>query len=488
MLRKPFFFMACLCLFFSATAAMAWTGRMSGMADPRGLVKDDSDFLAIPSLLAREQENRFFLSCAFGVTDVSSMDASILSFPFPSAEHQLHGESFSHTLQTGGTRTSALGNFGLFLTAGLEDGDLRGNSNTAIQTFDSEVTHKLQNAALYMYYARPGESVDFGAALGVEYADRLTKTEQFGPMYVLNYIWGGMIPVRMLNLFGLPEDSSAWTADGSLSISRDFQNSDFSFVLGGNALLGGESAYDFQENNPGGGVNYAASTSGDHMEGYGAHAELRYTSDLADGWSLPVLARFEYSYRNTEGSGLGTGLLDAGMAYLTHFTSEGLSFTAGAGFNKELEHGLVAGGLYGSVSQSTDSAFVDQAGIGADYSDHPQNTEYRLTARIAYEAAIAARYTFNAGLSVYKGWLQGRYRHYDGMVARDISMNGGTAGALAAVGLTHEGEMFDVETFLNVGYAGYSTTGDGVDNIGFPMRLHLEQESMTARAGVALVF
>lgn len=488
MLRKRFLFTVCLWLVLSATAALGWTGRMSGMADPRGLVQDDSDFLAIPSLLAREQENRFVLSYAFGLSDVSSMDASIVTFPWGAAEHRLHGDASSHTVQLGGIRTSEVGNFGIFLTAGLEDATQRGSSQTALQTYDSEVTRDLRNAVLNMYYARPGQHADFGASLGVEYVDRFTKTEQSGPKYVLNYIWGGMFPVHMLNFFGLPEDSTAWKADGSLSMSRDFGHSELSLVLGGAALLSGESAYDFQENNLAGGVDYAASTYGDDMEGYSARAEVRYVSELQDGWSLPVLVRAEYSYWNTEGSGIGTGLLDAGMAYLTHFTRENLSVTAGAGFNREWGQSLVAGGLYGSVSQSTDSAFVDQAGIGADYSDHPRSNEYRITARLACETPISPRYTFNAGVSVYKGWIQGRYRHYDGMVVRDISLNGGTSGGLAAIGLAYSGENYDVETFLNVGYAGFSTTGDGVGTVGFATRIGLRQSSTSVKAGAALLF
>jgi hypothetical protein len=472
---------AILCALLSGAPAVAYEGRMSGMAGPFGLVEDESDFLIHPAGIASGKGINYYAVFGGLYERTPKWNYRISEYDPISVEH------FSY--KSDGHAWGAQGRLGMALPAGtgrigvfLDYAGLRGNySGYEAHTLDgvtdfgsTRLSTSPDTYGLTFLYGIPAGHGTFGASLGVAYTDE--ETREFitsGGIGIRNSIWGALYPpVLNLYAFMIPYKSTYWEGRGQLSYAGAMGRLPYALTLSGSVPFSSDNKYEYDEM-PG---SNAFTMKGD-VNGFNVGLDFWLRYPLRPNLSLPFLVRATYLYLDRDGAGPGP-VIEGTPYYFRyeHVKRKGL-VEAGGGFDYTPCKGArVAGGLYYNYLYDRETiriyedccAFTHTALF--DYEDYPKKREHRVVAKIAGERNLKPGVALRAGANVYYGWVtgnlssawQGDQDRYSVGVGRNGS-GGSSWGVNTAMGATWTFTAVSFEPFISAGFRSWDLHGHGVD-------------------------
>jgi hypothetical protein len=396
-----------LLVFALVGVAQAWQGRMGGMADPYGLVADESDYLIHPAKIANGEGTRFYGDYRFTYTGVTDWDYhrntfSLLGVPTGSVEDHVSGEELGHNGLVGISFPLGQGRMGLFLTyAGMRGG----YDGTQSAGFNLQLTNDLDKFALRLLYGLPiGGGFKLGAEAQLAYCQEKQQVNAFlsvPPNLVLNEVW---LP------YPFPNNSRYWEALFKGSLEKKFGPLDLEFTLRGGFDFGGTSKYNFEQQAPPGTPIEGFDTMGD-VQGwqFGGDLWLRYA--LATDLTLPFLVRVDYQTktRDTNGHWWLGGF--AGDEISSKDKQQNLAITAGGGVDKAFgKDTRIAAGIYYNYLQTKDefsetTIYLPPPGWSILAYTFPDEVEHQLLFRLAGEHTLSPAVALRAGLNFFYGWM-----------------------------------------------------------------------------------
>ncbi|HJX32078.1 MAG TPA: hypothetical protein VJ624_09560, partial [Thermodesulfobacteriota bacterium] len=286
---------------------------------------------------------------------------------------------------------------------------------------------------------------------------------------VKNNVWpweyfdGGFFP------FMIPYDSSYWELLGKAGVKKKLNAVDIDWSVRGGYILSSDSENQYEntwEYSPGG-HDYHADAKGD-VRGYRIGSDLWIRRQVNEGLSLPFLVSVDYTKKDRDGEGRGTGYVDGdpfpGRLYQYEHITRTFEVKAGGGIEKEVKGcGRVGAGLYYNYLQSRDDLWFDDYGNIYNNTRYPSNKEHRLVLNLAGEREVCSDFTLRGGLDFFYGWVvSDDYKSYvsDGDIV-DISLDGKNWGIGASLGASKKFSCVTLEPFIKAGYREFDVNGNG---------------------------
>lgn len=415
----PVFLVAALLGACWTGGAMAWQGRMGGMADPFGLVEDESDFLIHPSKIADGKDMSFYGDFKFLYRDVSDWSyrfglrppVRILGNPIAipglglSGGYSGSGDEQVYDAMVGMAMPAGPGRFGFFFNYEGTRGDYDGAgafSGSALGFGASLPTAYNLDSSMdsfkgrFLYGMPLGDGLKLGAELEVAYRSDENDTAERIRSFTFNNVnfdtlfqWndrngflGTLFP------FMYPQDSEYWEIVPKIGLTGAGGPVKWAATVRGGAIFGGENEWSSSQSlsvDPSAppinaalsvfDVNHSFKLDGD-VDGWkvGGDFWLRYA--LSPCNTLPFLLRIDYREisRDGTGSGLLTGAFrnpadDGSLLGLDPFAvplnwaydskEEVFEIETGGGLEYVPNGGLrIAGGLYYKYIDSTQTAGI----------------------------------------------------------------------------------------------------------------------------------
>jgi hypothetical protein len=467
-----------LLVFALAGVSQAGQGRMAGMGDPYGLVADPSDFLTHPAKLATGEGVRFYGHYRFTYTDVMDWDYDldwITLAGVPNSYYDTSGDEMGHEALLGAAFPLGPGRMGVFLTYDGIRGDYDGDEdqwNGAVHIpFVYDLESDLDSFALRLLYGLPVAGMDAGVELGMAYQDEKQETwinRSDMTTGSQNYPWAALDMTRNLLPYMIPYDSDYWELLWKVGMGKQFDSIGIDVVLRGGYIISSDNNYDYFTQSPAGvTTTFHGDVDGD-VDGWRIGSDIWFRYGLGDGMTLPFLVSVDYSEKNRDGDGIGTGASDAGNLYDYDHKKTAFDLKVGGGLEKELgDNALIAAGIYYNYLQRKDDFLFSRPTIDTtDNSEFPSHQEHMAILRLAGEKEFSPIVALRMGLDFFYGWVKEDFKNsytfppgtflYD-----DISLDGSHWGIGASLGGSVQFNGFTLEPFVNAGWQAYDLTGDG---------------------------
>jgi hypothetical protein len=494
-------------------AANAFEGRMYGMANPSGLVEDESDFLIHPSKVAEGKGVKYYFDYRFNYRDVK-WDYTLKGFnPSTGAlltdrQYRSSGKEYGHDGLLGVTFPLWSGRMGLLLQyegrrlnyEGKEDELYYGTPYYHEFSFDS-------NFNTFSVRVPCGFPVSSRFKLGgeVQLAYRRDKSESLfnedvgggGYEFIINDIFGQEGEETNLFPFLFPYDSMYYEAlikgslDGSLGAAK------ISFTARGGLIFSGDNKLKYNNNN-----EFGADMDGG-VEGWRAGGDLWIRYPLKNGLSVPLVFRTEYQKKTRDGKGPGTYGYDPAFNTFDYEQSEKtFQVEAGGGVDKDLGRGTrIAGGLYYAYLRDRNDFSVTRFFGGLkesfNHTGYPDQTQHRLTMRLSGEKELSSSVALRMGLNLFYGWVEEDYKFteisaFNNYYIKKTSLRGSNWGLNASVGSTLRlSKSVKLEPFIGGGYRKLDLSGDGYKTApAFPANLEMDKsrKEWLALGGLSILF
>ena len=460
-------------VFTLAGPSYGWQGRMAGMAEPFGLLLDESDFLIHPSKIAQGKGITFYGDYRFTYTDVRDWDHHLDVFNtsgtlIDSLHFDTSGEEYKHNTLLGAAFPLGPGRMGTFFSFENNRGDYDG-VRRPFGIIDGDkyyMDSELDDLSFSLIYGLPINKSDFGLELGVAHRD---EQKRWRIPNTRNDIWPTDYS-QNLHFFMNPYDSNYWEMFGKASIGAKFNVASFDWTVRGGYIIDSdnENKYEYAYGNNDENVDMRGDVEGWRI---GSDFWLRY--GLGDGWTLPFLLSADYAKKVRDGQGIGLGPSDIGNRYTYKHYEKTQEIKVGGGVEKIMNaNGLIAAGLYyhylrGWEHQkfSNPDYFGSFGGYDYDYKHFPLHKEHRLEMKVAGELKISPSVTLRMGLSPFYGWV-GTHNFeqravFFGVETDEINLDGHACGINASFGGTVKISRLSLEPFINGGYRRLKLDGDG---------------------------
>jgi hypothetical protein len=470
--RIVFFMIVSALVFVLAGVSYAWQGRMGGMADPYGLVADESDYLIHPAKIANGEGVRFYADYRFTYTGVTKWADRI---PVLTA---VSGEEQSHDVLVGAAFPLWLGRMGLFFTYDGLRGDYDGRNYVA-ENFS--LKNNLDNFAVRLLYGLPlGGSVKLGAEAQLAYRHELQRVDDVGPGEI------GLNDWHLISYF-YPNDSKYLEALFKGSMESKMGPLDIELTLRGGIDLPGtnSSEWDYLAQSPPGTTTASWNTGGE-VHGWQAGGDLWLRYALAPDLTLPFLVRADYLQRTRDGSGPAFDGFDR-----VRFRGEvrDLAITVGGGVDKAYGKATrIAAGIYYNFLRGKESFTPTLSNpFASDRMDltYPDSQEHQLLLRIVGEHVLSPAVTVRAGLNLFYGWVRPELRNDEITSAASYGLlhegpgHGYDWGFLASLGGTVVVKPLTFEPFVGGGYRQFHAGMSGQFNFsGPPPAIFLASETI----------
>jgi hypothetical protein len=468
-MKKGYLFLGILGFFVLSMAAPAysWQGRMAGMADPFGLISDESDFLIHPSKICQGKGITFYGDYRFTYTDVrdwnnhmdlfSTAGAFLTGFHFNSS-----GEEYKHNALLGAAFPLGPGRLGAFFSFESNRGDYDGYDGP----YTYSMGNKLDDLSFSLIYGLPINKLDFGIQLGVDYRNEQKKW--LIDNNTQNDVWPTDYPYN-LHFFMNPYDSNYWEMFWKVSMGTRFNAVSFDWTVRGSYIIDSDNKYEYTF----GIISENVDMKGD-VEGYRIGSDIWLRYDLGDGLTLPFLLSADYAKKVRDGDGIGVGFSDTGDRYTYKHSEWNLEVKVGGGVEKKMNaNGLIGVGLYYHYLEGREHQwFNNRDWVGGpyfyDYINFPLHKEHRLEMKVAGELEISPTVTLRMGLSSFYGWVgTHNFKQTSSLAALNVdefSLDGYVWGINASLGSTVKISRFSLEPFINGGYRSLKLSGDGDTN------------------------
>jgi len=457
-----------------AGISYAWQGRMAGMGKPLGLIGDESDFLIHPAKIVSGEGVKYYLDYQFTYTDLIHMDSNLNWYNGKGElEESYHNNAtsahqYDHNSLLGAAFPLCKGRLGVFFTYDKKVGNFDGDTEYYGEPGQFDTDSDLDNYALKFIYGLPLKSMDLGLELGFAYRSEEQKEwyqENDLDLGVKNNVWpwdyfdGGFFP------FMIPYDSSYWEMFWKAGVGKKLNAVDINWSVQGGYILSSDSdnQYENKWQTPVGDPDYQANAKGD-VRGYRIGSDLWIRHQVNDGLSLPFLVSVEYTKKDRDGDGYGTGYSDGGSLYQYEHITRTFEVKAGGGVEKEVKGcGRVGAGLYYNYLQSRDDLWFDDYGTIYNNTRFPSNKEHRLVLNLTGEQEVSPDFTLRGGLDFFYGWVvSDDYKAYiDNTELASISLDGRNWGIGASLGATKKFSCLTLEPFLKAGYREFDVNGHG---------------------------
>ncbi len=473
-------FGATIVMFFVVVAlagtSYAWQGRMAGMRNPKGLIGDESDFLIHPAKIVAGQGIKYYLDYQFTYTDLIHWDSK-LTWYNPGGvgiDEYFHNnassaQQYDHNSLIGAAFPLGKGRMGVFFTYDKQMGDFDGDTDYDGEPGEFDADSHLDNYALSLIYGLPLRNLDLGLELGFAYRSE-EQQESFQTnnldLFTKNNVWpweyfdGGFFP------FMIPYDSSYWELLGKAGVKKKLNAVDIDWSVRGGYILSSDSENRYEniwEYSPGGN-EYHAKANGD-VRGYRIGSDLWIRRQVNDGLSLPFLVSVEYTKKDRDGDGYGTGFYDSGDLYQYEHITRTFEVKAGGGIEKEVKGcGRVGVGLYYNYLQSRDDLWFDDYGNIYNNTSYPYHREHRLVLNLAGEQVVSSDFTLRGGLDFFYGWVvSDDYKAVidGGDPFINLPLDGRNWGIGASLGASKKFSCLTLEPFLKAGYREFDVDEDG---------------------------
>jgi len=505
-----------LVMFFGVMAlggsSSAWQGRMNGMGNPDGLIRDESDFLIHPAQITFGEGVKYYLDYKFTYTGLIHMDSDMKVDSDPFLGGRLtSGNTREHNTLAGASFPLAKGRMGVFFGYDKQNGDMDSDIKLFGSTtpVDSNADTRLDNYALRLIYGQPVAGMNLGAEFGVAYRNEKqddTLSIVDGPYSLSLEGIGATLP------YMIPFNSSYWEMSGKIGLNKKVKKTDIDWTAYGAGILPEDSdnryLLKFRESVSGiGGLGYRDEMNGD-VSGYRMGTDLWVRYHIDENLSLPFVVSAGYTKKQRDGDGFilpyayGSApfppSVDVNLKYKDVLRT--LNIKAGGGVEKECPGcGLIGAGLYYNYIQSRDrldvrgwgefepaedieiaAALLERGGFGGyggyghGYFNFPYHQEHRLVLNIAAEQIIKDL-TVRGGLDFFYGWI--RADNYGGSVNYTLgryygsgnispALDGRTWGVTGSLGATKNFRGLTFEPFIRGGYQFFDTNRDGWTRIG----------------------
>jgi hypothetical protein len=488
--RIIFLLILTVLVFALAGTSYAWQGRMGGMAEPYGLIADESDFLIHPAKIAKGQGVKFYGDYRFTYTGVSSWDYNLDQFTPAGILNAFYhydgsGQEYRHNVLVGAAFPLGTGRMGLFFTydrmRGDHDGneDVLGMSNYANYT----LTKDLDNFALRVLYGLPIGNFKLGGE--AQFAYRQEENENwlqttipaaiyFNELFRLDQAARDLLP------FQLPYDSHYWNALFKGSLGGKIGPLDLEFTMRGGFIFGADNRLSMHWEQPVGTIDRAADLDGG-VTGWQIGGDLWVRYPLTKDFALPFLVRVDYLEKTRDGEGMG--LLGWAPWPDVRYESEekDLRLTVGGGVDKEFgTSSKIAAGLYYNYLKGENNIDILWfPGIFAyDSSDCPASIEHQVMLRLTGEHEFSPTVALRMGLNFFYGWVSEDYTFVFTNVTPQytdkMSLDGSHWGIGASLGGTIKFKPITLEPFIAGGWQQYKVDGNGnrVSTVGVLQNLY----------------
>ncbi|MCE5333741.1 MAG: hypothetical protein LLG06_04045 [Desulfobacteraceae bacterium] len=505
--------------FFLAVAGQAYgfEGRMAGMADPYGLIYDESDFLIHPSRMADGQGVAFYGFYKFSYTDVNPWSwrtPGSSAFGYNSDHMGVAGDQFDNDVLLGAAFPVGTGRLGLFFNYAGTRSDLDGDA-TMLGWQKLNVYDNADNFSFRAIYGVPlGGSMKLGLEAQVAYRTEATgnlKTYSNGTYSEIlqNYLWDDFYFVR-------PHNYSYWDYQLKAGVQGDIGPATYGVTVRGGSIFSGNSEADY--------LTQASNGRGDYLgvrgdvEGYNVGSDIWLRYSVNERLALPFLIRIDYKEQSYNGGpsrlysdttiGSGLSLLPSYETDTLESKTDLLRLEMGGGADYTFPSGWkLAGGLYYGFIRTDgnlNSGYVFDGGPSDGYtyymlfSNDPRSTEHQIKMKVAAEKPVNTDITVRAGLEAFHGWVTEDYNetygvtlpngntYYDPRVAG--SLTGSHWGILGSVGMTAKIFGVAVEPFVQAGWQRLKLDDSNAVVDFQSLRLERERECTMAAAGFAIKF
>jgi hypothetical protein len=472
---KKILFLMILTVLICALAGVtqAGQGRMGGMGDPYGLVKDDSEFNIHPAKLAGGEGIRFYGYYRFTYTGVADWDfdrdyfnpAGVLT---GWRTYDIAGDVYGHDALVGAAFPLGPGRMGLFFEYAGMRGNYDGDYFISPATYQTdEIASALDDFALRILYGIPVGGFNLGGEVQFSYQGEENE----------NFVYRNDLTTGRLNEPGFPfcffpYDSSYWEALLKGSLEGMVGPLDLEFTLRGGFIFAGDNTWEYEMQTPVGTPLFGYDLDGG-VDGWriGGDLWVRYPVDSV---TLPFLVRVDYQEKNRDGDGVGTGTWAGNPVDYEH-SMQGLDIEVGGGVEKELNAGtMIAGGIYYHYLQHKEdlsyyhSYIIPGVGPGWENQSHtcPDCIEHLGIVRLAGEHEVSPSVALRAGLGFFCGWMRrdSRWSLLDFVpTTQEIRYprDGLHWGIEASLGGTVQFNGFAIEPFISGGWQQYDLSGDG---------------------------
>jgi hypothetical protein len=498
-----------LLVFGLASPSYSWQGRMGGMADPYGLIADESDYLIHPAKIAKGEGVRFYGDYRFTYTGVVDWNYDLDEFNTAGTLTDFYhfsgsGQEYNHNALVGAAFPLGPGRMGFFFTYEGMRGDYDGNEDRlATSNFaEYDLAEDLDNFALRLLYGLPIGGFKLGGE--VQFAYRQEENETWwqrlvgGPETYLNQYFGPLQPYSNLSPFLFPYDSSYWEALLKGSLEGKMGPLDLEFTLRGGFIFGGDNQLKYDAVI--GPASYAYDLDGG-VSGWRIGGDLWVRYPINNTLSVPLLVRIDYQEKARDGDGAGSLTL-SGSTFSYDNEEKDFAIEVGGGVNKELAKGTkIAAGIYYSYLDQKDDFQVVWTPVGFwqvyDHSDYPAAIEHRVRLSLAGEREISPAVTLRLGLNGFYGWVQEELEYTYTTSALffdryDISLAGSHWGIGVSLGGSVRFRHFTVEPFFAAGYEELALDGDGdhVPSVGLTQLYEMDstRRAWNIGGGVSILY
>jgi hypothetical protein len=463
-----FFIFFSVLVFALAGPSYGWQGRMAGMAEPFGLLLDESDFLIHPSKIAQGKGITFYGDYRFTYTEVMDWDYHLDRFTttgnfFDGFHFDTSGEEYKHNTLLGAAFPLGPGRMGAFFSFENNRGDFDGVWKYVFMIpvsirekyyMDSD----LENFSLRLIYGLPINKSDFGIELGVAHRD---EQKSWRIPFTKNDIWPTDYD-QNLHFFMNPYDSNYWEMFGKASLGAKFNAASFDWTVRGGYIIDSDNKYEYTY----GSTNSENVDMKGNVEGWRIGSDIWLRYGLRDGLTLPILLSVDYAKKVRDGHGIGVGSFDIGDRYTYKHYEETQEIKIGGGVEKKMNaNGLIGAGLYYHYLRGREHQWFNNKDLPYffDYIYFPFHKEHRLEMKAAGELEISPTVTLRMGLSPFYGWVGTHdFKQVDvGYITDEIKLDGYAWGINASLGGTVKISRFSLEPFINGGYRDLKLDGDG---------------------------
>ena len=467
---KRILFLMILTVLICALAGVtqAGQGRMGGMGDPYGLVKDDSEFNIHPAKLAQGEGVRFYGYYRFTYTGVADWEFDREYFNPAGAliqwrTYDIAGDVYGHNAQVGTAFPLGPGRMGLFFEYAGMRGDYDGDYFVSPANYQTvELASALDDFALRILYGIPVGGFNLGGEVQFSYEGEENENLRYP---------SNLIGLVIANEFGLPfcpphaSDSSYWEALLKGSLEGMVGPLDLEFTLRGGFIFAGDNTWEYDQQI--GSYDLDGGVDGWRI---GGDLWVRYPVDSV---TLPFLVRVDYQEKNRDGDGVGTGITNGNFDY--EHSVQDLDIEVGGGVEKKLNAGtMIAGGIYYHYLQHKENLSRHRSytivGVGPALEDLyytcPDCIEHLGIVRLAGEHEFSSSVAMRAGLGFFCGWMRkdsgsSTFTTVGGTQDIDYPRDGLHWGIEASLGGTVQFNGFAIEPFISGGWQQFDLSGDG---------------------------
>lgn len=481
MKKTPLFILILTFLVFSlAGIAYSWQGRMAGMGDPYGLIKDESDFLIHPSKIAEGKGINFYGNYRFNYTDVMDWNYTLKRFNpvtgvlFAQEPFRSSGDEQKHDALVGAAFPLGPGRMGLFFQYTGKRGDFDGRENEVDSGTSFFHRFRLDNDldafVLRVLYGVPMGGLKLGSEIQLAYRQEENKTffnEDFTGglrQFLTNLPTGTLLPWENLFQYMFPYDSKYWEILFKESLKGVIGPAKIAFTARGGFIFSGDNKYEYRRVMTTGFSEFV-DMDGD-VKGWRVGGDLWLRVPLAKDLSVPMLVKVDYQKKTRDGDGPGDSVLGITGTNFSYKNREKIfQVEVGGGLDKELNKGtrIAAGIYYNYLKNKSDFLFTIDNSLISDHTNYPDQREHKFILRLAGEKEISPMFTMRMGLNFFYGWVNEDLKFNSNMITstEKLSLDGSRWGIGASLGATVKVQRFSIEPFIGGGYQKLDLDGNG---------------------------